>query len=357
MCLCIGTKVCTGCCCSSRYYSDECRTADWSSHKLLCPTFKDFQSRPNDKMKRALLFRAESKKPRWIWVPFVWRKGNDYEPGFEHRKPGVLLGKDGPARDRRLLGRNDVQSQDLANSIEVVMRDGFLVDGSQSNRSIKEATRGWSPYEWKGPVVVFLMQGTWVDRYYGDLSMNDFRDVVDFFTTYGEESDEASARRPGKVKGARVSCSADMSVGGVENYVSGDLPRRHPVFSAGRPSDVSRHIGRPILVIKYPADKRWKHNEALCDYSNQEASFLHISVNPNETGINGSGKLVWGWAPMSWQNEVGSALVVLQDGANLSPYDMEMICDFCQHTMGPLFEDSMGAGGQPPIAKRQYWRR
>jgi len=51
----------------------------------------------------------------------------------------------------------------------------------------------------------------------------------------------------------------------------------------------------------------------------------------------------WGWASMEWQNRVGSVLVVRADGKDLSPHQCEVLCDFCESKMQPLFEESCRA--------------
>ncbi len=56
---------------------------------------------------------------------------------------------------------------------------------------------------------------------------------------------------------------------------------------------------------------------------------------------------------MSWQNKVGSVVVVSWDGKDLSPLQVEALCEFCQHEMGPLFEDQMEAGKEPETVLKQ----
>ena len=74
---------------------------------------------------------------------------------------------------------------------------------------------------------------------------------------------------------------------------------------------------------------------------NQAATFLHLCTDP--------GSEDWGWAPMSWQNCVGSVIVVRADRKDLAPQHVEVLSHFCQFKMGDLFEDSHGC--DPPISK------
>jgi hypothetical protein len=65
------TSVCNICRCI-RYGSKACQKDDWSVHKLLCKTFKDFNeaSAPKDYY-RAVFFPEDGNKPRFIWLKMM----------------------------------------------------------------------------------------------------------------------------------------------------------------------------------------------------------------------------------------------------------------------------------------------
>lgn len=239
-----GTKVCSGCQ-SSRYCSTECREADWSNHKLLCGSFKDFATPPEKDMKRAILFPAELQTPKFIWVHC-----NRVVDGFEKVDLQALLGEEDTDFSRQLVQTNVVRTRDLKHSIEVVARDEFLKDGSTVNKSIMEATKGLMAYDWRGPVLAFGKKGFGPDPpYYDNLDMTDFRDVADYFSSYGDETVLKKARqRSGKVKGVRIACEGDRMFFGAEKFQSVEVPRQHPVFNMRPSCDIPKLVGLPILV-------------------------------------------------------------------------------------------------------------
>ena len=71
-------------------------------------------------------------------------------------------------------------------------------------------------------------------------------------------------------------------------------------------------------------------------YTNVVATFLHLDAAPSSPS--------WGWAPMMWQDSVGSVIVVRTGGeVDVSPRQVEALCQFCLRML-PFFEDSSGAG-------------
>lgn len=44
----------------------------------------------------------------------------------------------------------------------------------------------------------------------------------------------------------------------------------------------------------------------------------------------------WGWASQQWQNNVGSTIVVRQDGKPLLPRHVEALCNYCRYEIRPL---------------------
>lgn len=343
MCSLASTKTCAGCK-SIRYCSEECQAADWTVHKLLCRTFKDFCTRPIESAKRAILFPQDSKAPSWVWIE-TKILSDEFDSRYEVVELKNLLGRDNPLKDRRLVQRNSMRARDLKKTLEVVVRDAFLGDGSQPNRSLVEATRGALAHDWRGPAVVLAKRGISPDPpFYGDVDISDFRDVADYFTTYGDnsvaESSEDGKRDEMKVTGVRINCDADMKVFGKKKFVAVDVPREHPVF-LGVPCGISKRVGQPVLVRKCPPDRAWK-DDNNANLSNQAATFLHLNDDPNHDDSHGikNGVLGWGLASMQWQNDVGSVIVVSSEGKDLLRSDIEVLCHFCQHKMGPLFEAS-----------------
>jgi hypothetical protein len=296
---------------------------------------------------------VDLKSPQFVWVSCDLQQAEHGEPAWERSDVKPFLGSGDPFPQRFLVQRNVLRSRDIGHTIEIVAREAFLIDGSILNQSIVRTTNGAAAHSWKGPVLALRMKGLGRDPlHYDHMTMRDFRDVIDYFLAYGDETiGETDQTRGAKVKGVKISCEADQNVFGAEKYVSVQVPRDHPVFTkVTTPCGISALLGLPVLVKKYPADKAWAKNESISGigYNNQAATFLHLNTDPNSRSLMG-----WGWAPLEWQNKVGSVLVVRSDGKDLSPHHCEVLCTFCQFKMGPLFEDSMGAGMNPenPMSK------
>jgi hypothetical protein len=346
-----GLRACSVCKVVS-YCSIECQQTDWPVHRLLCKFQTELQP-PTERHRRGILFPVDLKSPQFVWVSCDLQQEEHGEPAWERSDVNPLLGSGDPFPQRFLVQRNVLRSRDIGHTIEIVAREAFLIDGSILNQSIVRTTNGAAAHSWKGLVLALRMKGLGRDpSHYDHMTMRDFRDVIDYFLAYGDETvGETDQTRRAKVKGVKISCEADQNVFGAEKYVSVQVPRDHPVFTkVTTPCGISALLGLPVLVKKYPADKAWAKNESISGigYNNQAATFLHLNTDPNSRSLMG-----WGWAPMEWQNKVGSVLVVRSDGKDLSPHHCEVLCTFCQFKMQPLFEDSMGAGMNPenPMSK------
>lgn len=208
------------------------------------------------------------------------------------------------------------------------------------NKSIVKATRGVMGHAWKGPILAMKEQGLSMDpRFFLDIDMRDYRDVVDYFISYGVHGnvggrDKNNDRKGKKVRGVKINCKGDQMYCGAAGYAAVDVPVGHPVFSKAI-APISEPIGMPLHTWRCPPDKAWKDNYSG-SYTNIPATFLH-QITDEDSGS-------WGWAPMEWQDGVGSVLVVREDGRDVSVQQVEALCHFCQFKMQPLFENALGGG-------------
>ena len=112
----------------------------------------------------------------------------------------------------------------------------------------------------------------------------------------------------------------------VGDLISPDIPV--PSFPI---SPLSQKIGMPIHIRKIKADTAWKDDDVCGRYTNVEATWLLVALDPKSTH--------WAYAPMSWQNRVGSVLVTSADtnGINITPQRLEALCAYnSEFFEGPL---------------------
>ncbi|KAI9858377.1 MAG: hypothetical protein M1813_007481 [Trichoglossum hirsutum] len=200
------------------------------------------------------------------------------------------MGTGNPIVARTFVMHNPARNRSLDHTLELAYRDLFMFDGSARNMCIINAARGKVKSDWRGEVVAMKRRGLdEVPSFYGDMTMVDYRDVVDSLTGYRDMATDPHQDRVEKVKGVKISCLGDEVAFQAKKYTAVDVPTDHP----------------------------------MC-------------VDPTEDS--------WGVAPMRWQDRVGSVLVVRQEGKDITPQHVEALCRFCQYKLSPLFAESGGYG-------------
>ncbi|KAF2445898.1 hypothetical protein P171DRAFT_431282 [Karstenula rhodostoma CBS 690.94] len=183
-------KSCSSCH-SISYCSQKCQKDDWSLHKTLCKTFTTLPPRPSPSHKLAILFPVDSKDPQLIWIECKRRV--DDEDGVEWESPDTqnllaienLDPKYGNPREFKKITRSKLRGFNLSHTVEVIVRETGLIDGSTSNVCVQHTTKGRMTHDWSGPLVVMRQPGIAVDPlFYEDVRAGDFRVAVDYFLSY-----------------------------------------------------------------------------------------------------------------------------------------------------------------------------
>ena len=328
-----------GRCHSARYCSLECQQTDWPCHSLLCSQYSTHTGRPDPSYKRAILFPPDDNKPQFIWIECKTEVSDEdpddpyeYELSQVEDYLGGTIGEYDAFAERKNIQRNVLRDRDFANTLQVVCRDTFGIDGSQMNKSVVRATRDAAVMAWAGPIIALKKKGLGIDPlHFADIDMQDYRDVVDYLFSYANESVQ---HRIGKCRGVKIHCTGDQETFGTGVYSAVEVPKDHLIFY-GPIAPISQLVGMPIHTRKYPPDKLWKDG-LFNPTENVPATFLHLVADPSDNW--------WGWAPMSWQNDVGSVLVVRSDGQDVTTRQVEALSRFCQFKMRPLFENALGGG-------------
>lgn len=148
------------------------------------------------------------------------------------------------------------RNSDLDHTVAVFGRDTFLPDGSRSNQSIIEATRGACMHDRRGPVTVMRQPGTAVDPLvYLDMTLGDFRVAVDHFVKYSDESvsdpDVGGSDSRRAIKGVKITSIGDQREFGDDEFTAVLVPKSDTVVLGfhGRPR-IPRRLGPANIGTK-----------------------------------------------------------------------------------------------------------
>lgn len=331
-------------CRSVRYCSKACQVADWPVHKLLYSAFAAFRSstRPTDEHFRAIAFPVDKPKPELVWVHCEWHEDDDDDfriPSFQIPDSAALLGQ-GASLASSPIQFDLVLDRPLCDTVQLAYRDTYLIDGSPPNRSVASITASHRvPHPWRGPFVAYGKVGLGYDQIRcRDLDMVDFRHVADYFLSYGSTpAPSAFSLAAASAQGVRINCAGDQEVFHRPQFEAVEIADSDPILSIEREtSDIAQQIGLPIFTRRLQHNPIWVMKETSTN--NQAATFLHLCCDPNaESSILG-----WGWAPLQWQNDVGSVLVMRQDKKPILPLHVEALSTYCQYEARAFLAHSIG---------------
>lgn len=353
------TKHCTRC--KGAYYcSGACQKSDWPIHKLFCAAYSNFDlsERPTEQHILACLFPVGSNTPQMIWLPCEWHQ-DEYS---RHQLPrfGSELGLD-HCQKTVPIQYNNVLKRHLPNTLCISFRDTFLIDGSQANRSIfsiMSIRPGQQHHDWRGPIIAYSRQGQSLDPpACRDLHVTDLRHIADYFLSYGVDdlSTTGGPDEP-KIKAVKINCLGDQKILRKPKFEPVDVSSTDSIFFTNHNSGIAERVELPVYTHRCTPSSAWVNDrgssilEGHSPFENQDATFLHLCCDPNaEFGLETLG---WGWAPMQWQNNVGSVLVVRQDKKPLSALHVEALCAYCRHWARPLLAHSIGEyAPEKPMSK------
>lgn len=120
-------------------------------------------------------------------------------------------------------------------------------------------------------------------------------------------------------------------------FESVDVPPAHPIFrGSGLSPQIAEKIDMPLFTREVVQSAQQLKDDDYND-ANQTATFLHLQIK-DCSGSDAGDDL--GWAPMYWQNGVGTVLVVCQDKQPLTLQDVEVLCHWCRFKLAPLFGEA-----------------
>ncbi|RPB16232.1 hypothetical protein P167DRAFT_532687 [Morchella conica CCBAS932] len=173
-------------CKNMTYCSKPCQKADWSVHKILCPTYLNFQTRPTPDHFLGILFPEKSTTPRFLWVACPLEYDEDDDSHWRLPKcPEVkfFVGRS------MCLPANGLRKRWRGDKLEIYYNDDFMIDGSEVNECVIAVTGGKAYHPWGDSILVMRHVGLSMNpEAFEDVQMVDFRDAVDYLTTYGDRA-------------------------------------------------------------------------------------------------------------------------------------------------------------------------
>jgi hypothetical protein len=83
------------------------------------------------------------------------------------------------------ITQNKLRGFKLSYTVEVILRETGLIDGSTRNACVQHITKGRMSHDWRGPIILMRQPGTATDPLvYEDIKAGDLRVVVDYFVSY-----------------------------------------------------------------------------------------------------------------------------------------------------------------------------
>ena len=145
-----------------------------------------------------------------------------------------------------------------------------------------------------------------------------------------EDASKMKEKGTAMTNGVIITCVGDQKHYGLKQYVSYDVPPDHFMFTKGlEPVPISILLGFPILTWRLPHNLVWLSDQTRgkAPEANQAALYLHMQLDPTSAGF--------GVAPKDWCFRRGSVLAVREDGTDLTPKQMEVICNYCRYVLSP----------------------
>ena len=157
-----------------------------------------------------------------------------------------------------------------------------------------------------------------------------------------DESQTHSIHSRQNVKGVRISCSGDIRILGENKFIAVDVPASDLVWASDK-STLSEMVGVPVRARKFPPHPAWKDRRDDDWYENQAAIGLFRAMDPEQEDFS--------FVPMNWDLRVGSALVVRDDGKDMTPQQVEALCYYAWEHTTDKFQDASESGSEEEIVK------
>ncbi|KAL8806295.1 MAG: hypothetical protein Q9182_001442 [Xanthomendoza sp. 2 TL-2023] len=248
--------------------------------------------------------------------------------------------------------RRDRSSQTTTSRVYLLHRDGSFVDGARPNKSIATVTKGQFEYSWRGPAVAVLTlfddaEGEEDEPRADDMTMVDFRDLIEFFCLYGKWHEdfpdfgvssfwwlplplEEQLRQAREIGCVKVACDTEHQHTGMK-YIPWKISEGHPAMDLLQPLPVTGLLGLPLVMRRLPPVQEYEEEARAAGNSNWGAPLLLLDVNPKN--------LYWG-GPIQEERVRGNMVLMRQDYQDLHPHHVEAMILYLRF-LGPAMEESI----------------
>lgn len=346
-------------CNSSWYCSFRCQKADHKYHKHLCSQVAELKDRPGPDHVRAILFPDNEKSPRFIWLK-TYDTTLDLDRLEESVEVAHILGVKARIGQQQVTLTTSSRRQSTPGfqakwnaETHLLLREDCFVDGSKPNLSIGTATIGNFLFSWRGPIVSVLTSPQ--ESAVGgaspvllDITMTDYRDLIDFFRDYGQyvvgEEDFAPISfwwlapalkqklisQP-QFQVVRLSCDVEYEATN-NKYSPFNIGIGHPATAFLQPCAVTDRIGIPLVIRRSPTDSAYRANAEATGNTNYGPNLLLMDVDPTSN--------TWGLVPENLTQ--GSVVVMRADSRDLHPHHLEAIIMYLKDPIYPALRASTG---------------
>ncbi|KAK0721105.1 hypothetical protein B0H67DRAFT_609555 [Lasiosphaeris hirsuta] len=320
-----GSGKCSGCL-SVWYCSRQCKSADWPAHQLLYSSYLVFiQSWPSRPHKLDIWFPKHTERPALIWVPMITKR----KPGAPDRyypNLGSFLGPERGALDAITIIRNQRRGVGVGHDISVYYRRGDTLPNKSLRRAV-EACHGMTvPGETggSGQLVAIAGRATTSPSAAADITLSDFRHVLDLFSTRGD-STVRETPTGGSIRAVRISYELEQRLYGHDVFcavsVQGDLPFAH------EQSLLSDRLGVPLRVCKPRLTDLESAESGGGGLRNAYATALTTDMDASSGG--------WGKSRSVFE---GGTIIARSDRADLDLVSAIRVCRYCVEVLQPLFK-------------------
>lgn len=275
------TKSC-GRCKNIKYCSLECQQADWSTHKVLCNTFKNFADRPLWSSVRIVAFLPGEANSRFAWATVVHagtHKTIDCSSLFPAKcRYFTALRFHHNAWTDVELQHNFMADKKLGYETQVFVLERAEEYFPDTNKAVRTATQNLDKFDFHGPIFAFCgLLGKFMNppefqhliTQPQDMDMVTYAHLAAYLTCFKNNSH-------GIMKGPKVSCIKVACTGDSGNNIPShevvSVPRSHPIF-------LGQGVSSGVSEVSLPLDLHHNRNRQTRYADSVFQAYLHAATH------------------------------------------------------------------------------